>query len=106
MVQDDRPRVTRTGRWIATVLGYAFLLLGILGLVLPFLQGILFLVVGLLLLSRSTPWAERVLARLRARYPQAGRAADAVARRLDLLIYRFEVTFRRVFRRLRAMASR
>ncbi len=106
MVRDDRPRVTRAGRWIATVLGYAFLVLGLLGLVLPFLQGILFLVVGLLLLSRSTPWAERVLARLRARYPRAGRTADAVARRLDVLIYRFEVSFRRLFRRLRVMAGR
>ncbi len=106
MAQNDRPRLSRTGRWVATVLGYGFLLLGVLGLVLPVLQGVLFLVVGLLLLSRSTPWAERALDRLRRRHPGVGRAADALARRLDLWIYRFEVAFRRFFRRLRAMASR
>lgn len=53
-------------------LGYGLLVLGVLGLFLPVLQGVLFLVVGLIILSRHAPWAERLLARLKARFPRLG----------------------------------
>lgn len=53
-------------------LGYGFLALGVLGLFLPILQGLLFLAIGLIILSRHAPWAERLLLRLKARYPRAG----------------------------------
>ena len=46
---------------VMLVLGYGFLVLGVLGLFLPFLQGFLFLLVGLLILARHAPWAERLL---------------------------------------------
>jgi uncharacterized membrane protein YbaN (DUF454 family) len=36
-------------------LGYAFLIMGVLGLVLPFLQGILFLLIGLIILAEHAP---------------------------------------------------
>lgn len=52
-------------------LGYAFLLLGVLGLFLPFLQGILFLLIGLLILARHAAWAQRLLDRFRAQHPRA-----------------------------------
>ncbi len=58
------------------ILGYAFLALGVLGLVLPFLQGILFLLIGLIILARYATWARRLLERLRARYPKAGALID------------------------------
>jgi uncharacterized membrane protein YbaN (DUF454 family) len=49
-------------RTIILILGVVFVLLGIAGLFLPFLQGFLFLVVGLLLLSTVSPrlraWVE------------------------------------------------
>jgi uncharacterized protein len=49
-------------RAIILTLGVAFVLLGIAGLFLPFLQGFLFLAVGLLLLSTVSPrlraWVE------------------------------------------------
>jgi uncharacterized membrane protein YbaN (DUF454 family) len=49
-------------RIIVLTLGVTFVLLGIAGLFLPFLQGLLFLVVGLLLLSTVSPrlraWVE------------------------------------------------
>jgi uncharacterized membrane protein YbaN (DUF454 family) len=51
-------------------LGYGFLALGVLGLFLPILQGVLFLVIGLLILSRHAIWAERVLMWLKQRHPR------------------------------------
>jgi len=74
---EDAPRVDpgrmkqiamRVGR---VVLGVAFLLLGVVGLFLPFLQGILFLVIGLTLLSSESEYARHCLQWLR----------DAVERR-------------------------
>jgi uncharacterized membrane protein YbaN (DUF454 family) len=58
------------------VLGYAFLVVGVLGLVLPFLQGILFLLIGLVILAEHAPWARRLLDRLRERHPRAGELID------------------------------
>jgi uncharacterized protein len=57
-------------------LGWAFILLGILGLFLPILQGVLFLVIGLVILSSEYVWAHRLLARLRARFPSIAHKAD------------------------------
>lgn len=77
-------------------LGYGFLVLGVLGLFLPFLQGILFLVVGLLILSRHAPWAERLLARLRARHPAIGRVAVAAEETAQRWMDRLAVGLRRI----------
>lgn len=52
------------------VLGYTFLVLGILGMFLPFLQGFLFLGIGLIILARYAAWARRLLDRLRAQHPR------------------------------------
>ena len=59
-----------------TVLGWAFVVLGVAGLFLPFLQGFLFLAVGLMILSGVSPRARLWRQRLVARYPAAGRALD------------------------------
>ncbi|KKP87401.1 MAG: hypothetical protein UR90_C0006G0004 [Parcubacteria group bacterium GW2011_GWC1_35_8] len=42
-------------RIIVLIVGIIFIILGLLGLVLPFLQGILFLIIGLMLLSLCIP---------------------------------------------------
>ena len=55
-------------------LGYAFLVLGVLGMFLPILQGFLFLFVGLIILARHAPWAERLLNYLRRRSRRLDRA--------------------------------
>jgi hypothetical protein len=62
--------------WI-NILGWTFLVLGILGFFLPFLQGILFTLIGLYLLSKTSPWAKRLLDRLRERYPKMAAKSDA-----------------------------
>jgi uncharacterized membrane protein YbaN (DUF454 family) len=57
-------------------LGYSFLVLGVFGLFLPFLQGILFLLIGLIILARHAPWAQRLLDRFRAQHPKAAALID------------------------------
>lgn len=52
--------------------GWMFIVLGIAGLFLPILQGILFLLIGLVLLSYESRSVRRFLAYLRLRYPKLG----------------------------------
>jgi len=60
------------------LLGWGFVLLGIAGLFLPVLQGILFLLIGLVILSSEYVWAHRLLQKLRQRFPSiAGKADEA-----------------------------
>jgi len=67
-------------RLAVLALGWAFILLGIAGLFLPILQGILFILVGLLILSSEYVWAHRLLEKLKARFPSLGRrSAEASA---------------------------
>ncbi|HHZ83611.1 MAG TPA: hypothetical protein EYN18_02940 [Nitrospirales bacterium] len=56
---------------LSLIAGWSFIVLGILGLFLPFLQGILFLLVGLIILSKHYAFAQRWLDKLRHRYPAA-----------------------------------
>ena len=69
-----KPRVKRI---LVLVAGWSFILLGIVGLFLPFLQGVLFILVGLIILSSQYAWARLLLRKLRERFPKIGRAADA-----------------------------
>ncbi|MGI9417486.1 MAG: PGPGW domain-containing protein [Geminicoccaceae bacterium] len=68
------------GAFVKTILlqavGYFFLVVGVIGLVVPVLQGILCLTIGLIILAKTAPWAERLLERFRQRYPQAGATID------------------------------
>ncbi len=70
-------------RIIRLVLGFIFLILGILGLFLPILQGILFLVISALLLAPDVPFIRRLLKKLRRKYPRAVRIAESISGTLD-----------------------
>ena len=61
---------------LALVVGWAFILLGIAGLFLPVLQGILFLLIGLIILSTEYVWAHHLLVKVRARFPRIADTAD------------------------------
>ena len=63
-------------RLLVLVAGWAFIALGILGLFLPILQGVLFLLIGLAILSSEYVWAHHLLAKLRSRFPRMSRTAD------------------------------
>ena len=62
-------------------LGWVFILFGIVGLFLPILQGVLFLLIGLALLSSESKTARRLLERLRARYPGLSEKFDLAEQR-------------------------
>jgi len=51
------------------LVGWPLLFLGVVGLALPFLQGILFIVVALTILAPEVPALRRLVAALRSRYP-------------------------------------
>jgi uncharacterized membrane protein YbaN (DUF454 family) len=63
-------------RMLVLIVGWGFILLGIAGLFLPILQGVLFLIVGLIILSSEYVWAHHLLNRLRQRFPKISRIAD------------------------------
>jgi uncharacterized membrane protein YbaN (DUF454 family) len=52
------------------IIGWFFILLGIVGIFLPFLQGFLFIIIGFLILSRESRWAKKMLVKLRRKYPK------------------------------------
>lgn len=89
-----RRRRPRTWRRLALwVTGWFCIFLGVLGLFLPILQGILFLLIGLFILSLVSPrvrlFRQRLRARARARYPKwtgkfegAEKRAGAIVKRI------------------------
>jgi uncharacterized membrane protein YbaN (DUF454 family) len=52
-------------------IGWSFIVAGMAGLFLPLLQGVLFLMSGLVILSKEYCWAGRLIARVRCRFPAA-----------------------------------
>lgn len=85
--------IAKAKRWAILGLGWGFVLLGIVGLFLPILQGILFLCVGLMLLSREWAPAQRTLDRLRNRYPRVAAASDEAERRTKIWLARIARKF-------------
>lgn len=57
-------------------LGYGFIAVGVVGVILPILHGALFVVAGLVILSRHQPWAAAVLERLKSRHPRVRSVID------------------------------
>jgi len=57
-------------RFFKLALGWALLILGTVGLFLPILQGLLFIFLGVALLSAQSEWVRRGLESLRSRFPR------------------------------------
>lgn len=58
------------GHAVRVIAGWFFIVLGLLGLVLPVLQGILFLAIGALLLAPYVPFFRRIKVYLFRRFPR------------------------------------
>jgi uncharacterized protein len=85
-------------RVLSISLGYSFLVLGALGLFLPFLQGILFLIIGLLILAPHANWADGLLRRLKAHHPRVARTIEHAEATSHRWLLRARLWFRRRFR--------
>ena len=58
-------------RVVVLIVGWLLIAVGVVGLFLPVLQGILFILLGLAVLSRESEIARHWLERARRRYPKA-----------------------------------
>ncbi len=75
-------------RWALLAAGWIFIVLGIAGLFLPVLQGILFLLIGLVLLSSEYVWAHRLLNKLKQQFPTVGEHAHSASQRVHNWFHR------------------
>lgn len=73
-----RPDATRKAT------GWAFLVLGVLGLVLPFLQGFLFLALGVFVLRDQHHWAARWWTKVENRWPGAVVRIEAMEAKMSV----------------------
>ena len=85
----------RRSHWLKLFLGWVFLVLGIAGLVLPFFQGILFIAIGLWLLSHELEWAHRKREWLLRRFPHLRPRIGRVEAYLDACGEQFGAWWRR-----------
>lgn len=66
------------------VVGIALLILGVIGLFLPVLQGILFILIGLVVLFPRNRYVEQLIAWARNRWPEQAVRVDAWKERLRI----------------------
>jgi uncharacterized membrane protein YbaN (DUF454 family) len=79
-IKDFATMQTKAKKLAALVLGWSFVALGVIGLFLPVLQGILFLLIGLFILSSEYVWAHRLLAKIRNRFPTVALRGEKASR--------------------------
>jgi uncharacterized membrane protein YbaN (DUF454 family) len=72
-------------RILRHVLGWFFVALGIVGLFLPLLQGILFILVGITILAPEIPLFRRLLSELQRRYPLAFEKVESLRKKYRLM---------------------
>ena len=69
-------------RVVVLILGWMLIAIGVVGLFVPVLQGILFIMLGLYVLSRESRMARGWLVKLQRRYPEVHAAARRVKNKL------------------------
>lgn len=75
-------------RVLVLAAGWGFIALGIAGLFLPVLQGVLFLLIGLAILSTEYVWAHHLLSKLRAKFPKISTTADQATEKASAWVRR------------------
>jgi uncharacterized membrane protein YbaN (DUF454 family) len=63
-------------RIIVIIAGWFFIVTGFLGLFLPILQGVLFLCIGVYILSYEYAWAKNIIDKIRAKSPKMHETVD------------------------------
>ncbi|MCU0571433.1 MAG: DUF2892 domain-containing protein [Syntrophobacteraceae bacterium] len=69
-------------RIIRITLGVVFIVLGILGLFLPVLQGVLFLIIGVFLLASQIPLFARIFCWIQEKFPALERLVERMRERV------------------------
>ncbi|HEY4516922.1 MAG TPA: hypothetical protein VJG64_03155 [Candidatus Paceibacterota bacterium] len=77
------PRIKRALIWVAAII---FIILGLVGFALPFLQGFLFLAIGLILLSIASPRARTWIEHHTRKYPKVHAFVAKVEKRITDII--------------------
>ncbi|MCS1350521.1 DUF454 family protein [Mechercharimyces sp. CAU 1602] len=70
--------MAQISNFLMICLGWSFVGLGFLGLFLPILQGVLFLVIGFAILSKRSPAANRFLRYLERRFPTMAKKYEQI----------------------------
>ncbi len=83
-------------RVLVLIAGWSLILLGIVGLILPVLQGILFIIAGLTILSSQYDWARRLIAKLRNRFPKISGLSDTAVAWATTWLNRFSLKRKKV----------
>lgn len=73
-------------RIVLLTLGWVLVGVGILGLALPFLQGVLMILAGLAILSRESRWVRYHVTRYRRRHPGVDRRMQEIGDRLRRMV--------------------
>ena len=81
--------VAFTKKVLLIILGWFFILLGIIGLFLPFLEGILFIVIGLIILSKQSKTAKSIVNHFKEKHPRPFQLVSAIRRRLSNRFHRW-----------------
>lgn len=79
-------RVFTILRYIA---GLSFISLGVVGLFLPVLQGILFIIIGSVLLFPRNRYLQELLQKARGRYPEGAARVDAWREKVRARLHRY-----------------
>ena len=75
-------------RLLVQFVGWAFIVVGIIGLFLPIIQGILCLLIGLIILSTQYAWAHRLMEKVRARFPRLAQKSHEASEKAHLWLQR------------------
>jgi uncharacterized membrane protein YbaN (DUF454 family) len=78
----------KTKKVIVLLVGWGFIALGVAGLLLPVLQGVLFLLIGLTILSSEYAWAHHLLQKARNRFPTIALHCDAASHKAHMWLQR------------------
>ena len=84
-----RPQRSRWKRYSMLLLGWLFLLVGLIGGLLPILPGWPFGVAGIIILSKEHEWAHRLVEWIKMKFPRFGRIMEKSSQESHRIIKKF-----------------
>ncbi len=75
--------MTQTASWRRKTLGWGFIVLGVLGTILPFLQGFLFISLGIFILRDQYRWSSKMWQWLEKKWPNATKKVESLEHKIQ-----------------------